>query len=50
MRKIFLNTIQKISAETFTPLPRNRKKTKNISLTYDVNDHVYFQVKIRLYS
>jgi len=30
----------KNSCENSSPLPRNRKKWK-ISLSYDVNDHVY---------
>jgi len=31
----------KISPENFLLLTRNRQKTEMISLTYDVNDHVY---------
>jgi len=33
----------KISPKNFIPLPRNSKK--RISLSYDVNDHVYSKLK-----
>jgi len=32
-------------ARNSLPLPRNRQKTKLISLSYDVNDHVYSKLK-----
>jgi len=38
----------KESSENSFPLPRNRKKTKIISLSYDSNGHVYPQIKINL--
>jgi len=40
IRKIFLNSIRKISPENSLLLPRNRQKTEMISLSYNVNGHV----------
>jgi len=36
MRKIFLNTMQKILPENFLPLWRNRQKPEMISLSYSM--------------
>jgi len=43
--KIAMNTMQKISPEYSSPLPRNRQKNEMISLGYYVNDHVYSKTK-----
>jgi len=37
--------MQKILPENSLPLPRNCQKTVLISLSYDVNDHVYSNSK-----
>jgi len=29
--------------ENFLPLPRNRQNTERISLSYNVNDHIYLK-------
>jgi len=31
--------------ENSLPLPKNRRQTKNISLSYDVNDRIYLKSK-----
>jgi len=41
----FLNAMQKVSPENSIALPRNRKKNGRVSLTYDVNEHVYSKSK-----
>jgi len=38
--------MQKISLENSLPLPRNCRKTEMISLSYDVNDHNYSNLKL----
>jgi len=48
MRQNFLNRMQKNLAENSIPLPKNHKNAENISFAYDVNEHVYSQVKFRL--
>jgi len=40
-----MNTMQKISPENSVTLPRIRQKTEIVSLSYDVNDHVYSKSK-----
>jgi len=45
MRKLFLNTIQKISFENSLLLSRIHQNTDMISLIYDIIDHVYFTTK-----
>jgi len=40
-KKKILNTVQKISSKIFLPLTRN-PKNEMISLSYNVNDNVYF--------
>jgi len=40
MRKNFLNRMLKNSPKNSLPLPRNPKRTKMISLSYDTIDHV----------
>jgi len=47
MRKFFLNTMEKISIENSSPLPRNRKKkkTKKYFTRCDTNDYVYYNSK-----
>jgi len=37
--------MQKFSPEYALPLPRNCQKTEMISLSYDVNDHIYSKSK-----
>jgi len=39
------SSLQKVSPENSLPLPRNRQKTEMISISYDVNDHVYSKSK-----
>jgi len=48
--KKFLNPIQKISPKNSLSLPRNRLITEMVSLSYDVNDHVYSKSKSTLTS
>jgi len=41
MWNIFSKHNARNSPENFLPLSKNRQKSKMISLSYDVNDHVY---------
>jgi len=39
---IFFNTMEKIRLKIPYRYRENRRKTENISLTYDINDHAYY--------